>query len=89
VFHVGNFDKPRPQPRRPLDVLLQSFSIARNHRFVRDMDIVPSDVELIVLPGVDPGTLRYNDFHRSAELIERGYESSSAALDTHALTSSA
>jgi NTE family protein len=89
VFHVGNFDKPRPMPRRPIDVLLQSFSIARNHRFVRDMDIVPPDVELIVLPGVDPGTLRYNDFHRSAELIERGYESSSAALDELAVTTPA
>lgn len=81
VFHVGNFDKPRPLPRRPIDVLLQSFSIARSHRFMRDVDIVPPGVELIVLPGVDPGTLRYNDFHRSAELIERAYESSSMALD--------
>jgi NTE family protein len=80
VFHVGNFDKPRPLPKRPLDVLLQAFSIARNHRFVRDLDVVPPDVELIVLPGVDPGNLRYNDFRRSAELIERGYESSAMAL---------
>jgi NTE family protein len=80
VFHVGNFDKPRPLPKRPLDVLLQSFSIARNHRFVRDLDIVPPDVELIVLPGVDPGGLRYNDFRRSAELIEKGYASAASAL---------
>lgn len=80
VFHVGNFDKPRPLPKRPIDVLIQAFSIARNHRVVRDLDIVPPDVEVIVLPGVDPGNLRYNDFRRSAELIERGYESAASAL---------
>jgi NTE family protein len=80
VFHVGNFDKPRSLPKRPLDVLLQAFSIARNHRFVRDVDVVPPHVELVVLPGVDPGSLRYNDFRRSAELIQMGYESSSVAL---------
>ena len=33
VCHVGNFHRPRSAPKRPIDVLLQSFSIARNHRF--------------------------------------------------------
>ena len=65
VLHVGNFTRPRPLPRRPIDVLLQSFSIARNHRFLAETDDPPAEVELVVLPGVDPGRIRRNDFSRS------------------------
>ena len=81
VFHVGNFEKPRAHPKRPLDVLLQSFSIARNHRWVSDRESVPDDVELVVLPAFDPGNLRYNDFRRSRELIERGFAVASDYLE--------
>ena len=76
VLHVGNFARPRQLPRRPIDVLLQSFSIARNHRFLAETDDPPPDVELVVLPGVDPGRMRRNDFSRSRDLMERAYVSS-------------
>src|SRR5436305_382291 len=49
VLHPGNFARPRPQPRRPVDVLLQAFSIARNHRFFSEADAPPEGVELIKL----------------------------------------
>ncbi|HEX9530863.1 MAG TPA: patatin-like phospholipase family protein, partial [Acidimicrobiales bacterium] len=81
VMHVGNFERPRPEPRRPIDVLLQSFSIARNHRFLAEVGSTPEGVEMIVLPGIDPGRLRYNDFSRSRMLMERAYATSSAFLD--------
>lgn len=81
VLHVGNFDRPRPLPRRPIDVLVQSFSIARNHRFVTDLDRVPADVEMVVLPAIDPGSIRRNDFSRSEELMERSRVSTAAFLD--------
>ena len=81
VFHVGNFDKPRAHPKRPLDVLLQSFSIARNHRWVAHRESVPEHVQLVVLPGFDPGNLRYNDFRRSRELIDRAFAVTSGYLD--------
>ncbi len=84
VLHVGNFERPRPTPRRPLDVLLQSFSISRNARFEADMSRVPDDVELVVLPGIDPGAVRRNDFTRSSELIERAHASTAAYLDLRA-----
>jgi NTE family protein len=74
VCHVGNFDRPRPAPKRPVDVLLQSFSIARNHRFSAEAARAWPGVELIVLPGVDPGTLHRGDFRRAPELIDLGYE---------------
>jgi NTE family protein len=73
VLHVGNFSRPRQLPRRPIDVLLQSFSIARNHRFLAETDDPPANVELVVLPGVDPGRIRRNDFSRSRDLMDRAY----------------
>lgn len=82
IFHVGNFDRPRGLPRRPIDVLLQSFSIARNYRFRADLDRIPVGVETIVMPGVDPGPLRYNDVSQSRRLIERGYALGARHLDT-------
>lgn len=81
VFHVGNFERARPMPRKPLDVLVQSFSIARNHRFLREALEAPEGVEMIVLPGVDPGRLRYDDFRHSRRLISQGYAHTSHWLD--------
>ena len=65
VLHVGNFTRPRQLPKRPIDVLLQSFSIARNHRFLAETDEPPEGMDLVVLPAVDPGRIRRNDFSRS------------------------
>jgi NTE family protein len=84
VLHVGNFERPRRAPKRPLDALLQSFSIARNFRFHHETAAHGGTAELIVVPGVDPGTVKYNDFGRSRELIERAYRSTAAWLDTSA-----
>ena len=74
VCHVGNFHRPRPTPKRPVDVLLQSFSIARNHRFSTDVNRPWPGVELVVLPSVDPGPMSRGDFRRAPELIDLGYE---------------
>lgn len=82
VLHVGNFERQRAEPKRPVDVLVQAFSIARGYRFREELDSAPRDTQLITLPGVDPGTLRYNDFSRTAQLIERGYRNAAAFLDT-------
>jgi NTE family protein len=80
VLHVGNFERPRPVPRRPIDVLLASFSIARNHRFLTETDAPPEGVELVVLPAVDPGRLRRNDFRHSADLMVRSHRATSQFL---------
>ena len=86
VFHVGNFQRPRAEPKRPVDVLVQAFSISRSSRFYLDIAQPPPDgVELLVLPGVDPGKLKYNDFTRSAELAERGRLSTAAFLEQQLL----
>jgi NTE family protein len=82
VLHVGNFDRPRPTPQRPLDVLLQAFSIARNHRFATEV-AEDHGVELLVLPGVDPGPLKRNDFSKTEQLIDRADAAAAAYLDSH------
>jgi len=83
VLHVGNFERPRQLPRRPIDVLLAAFSIARNHRFLAESDTPPEGVELIVLPAVDPGRLRRNDFRRSEDLMARSHAATARFLDGH------
>jgi NTE family protein len=82
VLHVGNFDRPRPDPQRPLDVLLQAFSIARSYRFEAER-AKDHGVELLVLPGIDPGSLRRNDFSRTSNLIDRARRTAGAWLDEH------
>jgi NTE family protein len=84
VLHVGNFERPRRAPKRPLDALLQSFSIARNYRFQAETERAPDGCELIVLPAIDPGNVKYNDFGRSRELIERAYRATATWLDAGA-----
>lgn len=80
VFHVGNFSRTRPDPRRPIEVMMQAFSIARNHRFLDEATEATDGVELIVLPGVDPGPLRYNDFGRSRQLVQLGHDATANYL---------
>ena len=81
VLHVGNFSRPRPEPKRPLDALLQCFSIARNYRFHAETRAAPPDVELVVLPSIDPGPIKPNDFSRSAQLISRARAATATFLD--------
>jgi NTE family protein len=73
VLHCGTIDRPRPEPKRPLDVVVQAYWIARRHRFKRDLESLPPGVEAIVLPTGDTPSLRYNDFTRSAELIRASH----------------
>jgi NTE family protein len=83
VLHVGNFPRPRPNPQRPLDVLLQAFSIARNERFARESARSYDGVEVVVLPGVDPGPIKRNDFSKTAALITRAHAAAASYLDAH------
>jgi NTE family protein len=84
VLHVGNFERARPAPQRPIDVLVQAFSIARNERFMREsLSERRGGSELVVLPGIDPGGYNKRDFSRSIELMERARRTAGAFLDRH------
>ncbi|MGH2393851.1 MAG: patatin-like phospholipase family protein [Candidatus Limnocylindria bacterium] len=80
VLQVGLFSRPRPEPKRPLDVAVQAYWIARHHRFKRELAAMPSDIELHLLPTGQTPHMRYNDFTRTSELISLAYEASSAYL---------
>lgn len=80
VLDVGSLERTRPDPKRPYEVLLQAVSIARASRLRIDQENVPEGSRLIRLPGVDAGNLRYDNFTRSAELIEGGYRATATFL---------
>lgn len=51
VLQVGRVEQPLKVPTRPWEVATVAFEIARRHRFVHEMDTVPADVDLHVLPS--------------------------------------
>ncbi len=84
VLHVGRVEQPLRVPRRPWQVGLVAFEIARRHRFVEEMSAVPGSTRVVVLPSGMEETplvsLRYRDTRRVASRIERAYEASRGAL---------
>jgi NTE family protein len=88
VLHVGRIERPLEVPRRPWEVGMVAFEIARRHRFAEEMASLPADVTVHVLPagvegtprGNDLSQLRYRDFSRIDEYIERAYKASAAYL---------
>ena len=81
VLHCGTIDRPRPEPKRPVDVAIQAYWAARHHRFKRDLEALPANVEAIVLPTGTTQSLRYNDFTHSAELILAAHGAAERFLD--------
>ena len=85
ILQVGSFMRTRREPRRPLDVVVQAYWVARHHRFKRELDALPPDVDVHVLPTGETPRMRFNDFTHSATLIARAHEASTAYLDELAL----
>lgn len=87
VLQVGRIEHPLTAPRRPWEVGLVAFEIARRHRFAEEMAELPDDVVVHVLPagGTKQGAaglsqFRYRDASRVEANIERAYVASSAYL---------
>jgi NTE family protein len=81
VLHTGSFDRPRPEPRRPIEAALQAYWIARRARFRRELEIVPADVDLILMPTGPLPPIRHDDLRHSEDLIAAAYVASLAFLD--------
>jgi NTE family protein len=80
VLHVGSFDRPRPEPKRPLDVALMAYWIARRYRFRRDLARIPEGIEVTVLPTGETPDVRYSDLTHSGELMDIAYRASADFL---------
>ena len=81
VLPTGNLDRPRIDPRRPLDVAIEASWIARASWYRQTLAAVSRAVEVTVLPHGETPVLRYYDFSRTGELIDAAYEASSSYLD--------
>jgi NTE family protein len=90
VLQVGRIESPLAVPRRPWEVGLVAFEIARRHRFHEEMSALPDHVRVHVLPtGGDrlaPGLqqFRYRDQAKVGRSIERAYAASASYLATPA-----
>ena len=81
-------EKPLQPARRPWEVPLVAFEIARRHRFARDMSDLPAEVTVHVLPSGSAddapqgpiGQLRYRDADRVTERIDRAHAASVRTL---------
>lgn len=91
VLHVGRIDQPLRPPRRPWEVAMVAFEIARRHRYARDLAAVPGDVEVHVLPAGVGGAprwdsraaLRYRDVAAAGSRIAAAHRASAEYLEAH------
>lgn len=80
VLQVGRIERPLNPPRRPWEVGLVAFEIARRHRFATDMASLPDGVTAHLLPtGVDGPDLRTQLRYRDTAAIGDRIETSHAA----------
>ncbi len=86
VLHVGRIEQPLAVPRRPWQVGLVAFEIARRHRFIEEMATLPAGVQVHVLPAGSNGRaaelsqLRYRDRSQVSTNIARAYQASTRYL---------
>lgn len=88
VLQVGRIEEPLRVPRRPHEVALVAFEIARRHSFATAMASRPAEVEVHVLPtGGSPvrfndlRQLRYRDFSDVARRIDDAEAAATAYLE--------
>jgi NTE family protein len=86
VLQVGRIERPLTAPRRPREVGLVAFEIARRHRFHEEMAALPGDAQVHVLPSgadrrpPDLSQLRYRDRAGAKASMERAYRASARYL---------
>jgi NTE family protein len=84
VLHVGRLERPLQPPRRPWEVALVSFEIARRHHFEEELANLPEGIELHILPTgstAPPLKVRYRSTSGIAGRIDAAYRAGSTYLD--------
>ncbi len=59
----------------------QAYWINRRNRFHRDLEALPSDIEVVVLPTGEAPSIRFNDLAHGADLMDIGYRAAADHLD--------
>ena len=80
VLEVGPLTRSWSESTRPLGTAIEAYWIARRHRFQRELDAVPPDVDVHLMPHGDPPRLRITDLTHSAQLMAAAQRASSAYL---------
>lgn len=85
VLQTGVPETPPANPRRPFDVAVWAYWLARRNRLGRDLAALPAGVSCTLLVPPCRPRIRFDDFSRSAELVAQGYDAAVAALDDQAV----
>ena len=87
VLQVGRVEQTLQVPTKPWEVAAVAFEIARRHRYHEELDTVPDDVTLHVLPSGASSTpaisITQGIGSRIEERAEQAYAASTAYLDAH------
>jgi len=91
VLQVGRLEQALKPPRRPWEVGLVAFEVARRHRFANDLHSMPEGIELHVLPTGGSAAPAYNDLagqlrvrriiRTTQQQIDSAYEASMRYLE--------
>jgi len=85
IFVLDVSDPMNDRPiRSPLDVVVRSVAISRDQRFELELQWVPPEVELVVLPPPDDNR-DFFDFGGARQLIDEAMILAHRALDDHEL----
>jgi len=86
VLQVGRVEQPLAPPTKPWEVGTVAFEIARRHRYVHEIESVPPEVDLLVLPSgasANPNiSIGQARAARMRARMEQAHEASAAFLDT-------
>jgi NTE family protein len=90
VLQVGRVEQPLQVPTKPWEVASVAFEIARRHRYHEELDTVPEDVTLHVLPSGAATTpalsLTQGSTGRLEARSEQAYAAATAYLRSHVST---
>jgi NTE family protein len=84
VIHVGRLERPLTVPRRPWEVAMVAFEIARRHQLVDELARLPAGIDLHVLPTgseLPQLNVRYRSPSGIQRRIDAAYEATCSYLE--------